>query len=399
MTTATDRRTLGVGVIAMGWMGRLHSRGFRGVAERYPELGVDCRLVAAADTAEANRAEASRLGFAKVAADYHEVLDDPEIEAVSICAPNFLHHEIAMAAIAAGKHFWIEKPMGVSAAQSKEIAQAAAAAGLTTATGFNYRHQSPVRHARELIRSGALGRITNARVWLIADYASSPDGAFTWRYTRAQAGAGVVGDLLSHGADLAHYLVGRIAAVTAMTDTFIPTRPVPLGVGVGHSAVALSDERRDVENEDYVAVLARTDDGVPVTLESSRVSMGPRAEYVIEVYGTKGSVRWNFEHPDHLQVLIDADGSQHGYTTIMSGPDHGDYARFQPGPGMHLSFDDSKVIEARLFVESILTGRQLAPSAADAWAAAEVDEAVVASAADGRWHDVARVDGPVTYDA
>ncbi len=390
-------RHIGAGVIALGWMGRLHSRGYRQVAERYPELGVDVRLVAAADPVPANQVAARALGFERAVADYREVLDAPDVDVVSICAPNFLHHEIAMAAIAAGKPFWIEKPMGVNAAQSREIAQAAAAAGLVTAAGFNYRHQPAVEHARDLVREGKLGRITNARVWLIADYASSPEGAFTWRYTRAQAGAGVVGDLLSHGIDLAQYVLGsRITEVTAMTDTFITTRPIPLGVGVGHSAVAVSDERREVENEDYVAALARTDGGALVTLESSRVAVGPRAEYVVEVYGTQGSARWSFENPEHLQVLVAGDGSHRGYTSVMSEAGFGDYGRFQPGPGMHLSFDDSKTIEARQFLESVLTGRQVAPSAGDAWAAAEADEAIVASAADRTWHAVPEVTG-TTY--
>lgn len=390
---------LGAGVIAFGWMGRLHSRGYRSVAERYPELGVSARLVSVADLVEANCAEALTLGFERAVADYRDLLADPEIDVVSICAPNFLHHEIAMAAISAGKPFWIEKPMGVNAAQSREIAQAAAAAGLATAAGFNYRHQPAVAHARDLVRSGKLGRITNARVWLIADYASSPEGPFTWRYTREQAGAGVVGDLLSHGIDLAQFVLGaRIGEVCAMTDTFITTRPVPLGVGVGYSAVAVSEERREVQNEDYVAALARTESGALVTLESSRVAVGPRAEYVIEVYGTQGSVRWNFEHPQHLQVLIAEDGSHRGYTSVMSEAGHGDYGRFQPGPGMHLSFDDSKVVEARLFLESVITGRQLAPSAGDAWAAAEADEAIVASATDRAWHAVAEATG-TTYAA
>jgi predicted dehydrogenase len=387
-------REIGVGVIALGWMGRLHSRGFAQVGERYPDLGAKARLVAAADPVEANREAALALGFERAVEDYREVLADERVEAVSICAPNFLHHEIALAAIAAGKPFWIEKPMGVNAAQSREIAEGAAAAGLVTATGFNYRHQPAVAHARELALSGRLGRVTNARVWLIADYASSPEGPFTWRYTRSQAGAGVVGDLLSHGIDLAQFVLGsRVREVTAMTDTFITSRPLPLGVGVGHAAVAVSDERREVENEDYVAALARTEGGALVTLESSRVAMGPRAEYVVEVYGTGGSVRWSFEHPQHLQVLIAGDGSHRGYTSVMSDAGHGDFARFQPGPGQTMSFDDSKVIEAKLFLESVLTGRQVAPSAGDAWAAAEADEAIVASAADGRWHPVPEVTG------
>lgn len=386
-------------MIALGWMGRLHTRGYKAVAERYPELGVRLRLVAAADTAEQNQADAvDVLGFERAYADYRDLLADPEVEVVSICAPNFLHHEIAMAAIAAGKPFWIEKPMGVSAAQSEDIARGAAGAGLVTAVGFNYRHMPAVMKARELIRTAAIGRVTNARVWLIADYASSSEGPLTWRYSRAKAGSGVVGDLLSHGADLVHFLVGRISEVTAMTATFIDTRPIPLGVGIGHGNVAVSDERGEVENEDYAGVLARTDGGAVVTLESSRVSVGPRAEYVVEVYGTLGSVRWNFEHPDHLQVLIDADGTQHGYVSVMADASHGDFARFQPGPGMGMSFDDAKTIEAKLFLESVLTGEQRAPSAADGWAAAEVAEAVVRSAADGRWHSVPTVSGSTTYD-
>ncbi len=385
---------IGVGVIALGWMGRLHSRGFSQVAERYPELGVRARLVVAADPVPANQSAALAMGFERAVADYADVLADSDVDVVSICAPNFLHHEIALAAVAAGKPFWIEKPMGVNAQQSREIAEAAAAAGLATATGFNYRHQPAVVHARDLVLGGKLGRITNARIWFIADYASSPEGPFTWRYTRAQAGAGVVGDLLSHGIDLAQFVLGtRITQVTAMTDTFIETRPLPLGIGVGHAAVAVSDERRNVENEDYVAALARTESGALVTLESSRVALGPRAEYVVEVYGTEGSVRWSFEHPQHLQVLIAGDGSHRGYTSVMSDAGHGDFARFQPGPGQTMSFDDAKVIEAKLFLESVVTGRQVAPSAGDAWAAAEADEAIVASAADGAWHSVPRVPG------
>lgn len=390
---------IGIGLVALGWMGRLHTRGYRALRERYPELGVRPRLVVAAEASAAGRADAvERFGFERAVAHYREVLADPCVDVVSICTPNYLHHEVAMAAVAAGKPFWIEKPMGVNAAQSREIARAAETAGLVTGVGFNYRHQPAIQHSRDLIRSGRLGRLTNARIWLLADYASSPEGPLTWRFSREQGGAGVVGDLMSHGVDLANYLVGRVGSLTAMTDTFITDRPLPLEQGVGHSAVRLSHERGAVENEDHVAVLARTDGGVVVTLEASRVAHGPRAEYVVEVYGTCGSLRWNYEAPMHLQVHL-ADADESGYTTIMVDTRHGDFGRFQPGPGNSMSFDDLKAIEAKLFVESVLMGTQLAPSAADAWAAAEADEAIIASAADGRWHTVPEVVGRTTFDA
>lgn len=392
-------RDLGIGVVSLGWMGRLHSTAYASLPLRYPELGVRPRLVACADPMEANQTAAvEQFGFERAVADYHEVIDDPRVDAVSICAPNYLHHEIAMAAIAAGKPFWIEKPMGISAQQSREIAEGAQAAGLVTAVGFNYRHEPAIERMRELAAAGRFGRITNVRVWLIADYASAPDGPLTWRYSREKAGAGVVGDLMSHGIDLAQWVTGqRVSSVSGLTDTFIKARPIPLTTGVGHAKVQLSDQMGDVENEDYVAVLATFEDGIVGTFESSRVAVGPRAEYVVELYGTQGSARWSFSHPQDLQVLVRGEGPATGYTTAMTGMEDGQFARFQPGPGQTMSFDDLKVIEAAQFVESVLSGRQVAPSAGDAWLAAEADEAIVASAAQRTWVDVPAVGAPTTF--
>ncbi|MDO4664854.1 MAG: Gfo/Idh/MocA family oxidoreductase [Actinomycetaceae bacterium] len=394
------KKTIGVGVISLGWMGRLHTRSYKSLAEKFPELEVKIRLVCCADILEDNQKYATEvLGFEKATADYHEVINDPEVDVVSICAPNYLHHEIALATAATGKPFWIEKPMGVSAQQSQEIAEAAAKAGVVTSVGFNYRHAPAIGRAREVIRSGQLGRITNVRCWLIADYASDPKGPLTWRYDKTRAGAGVVGDLLSHGADLVQYLVGRIDSVTALTDTFIIERPIPTKMGVGHGGFEVGDQTGPVGNEDYVAALVRLENGVVGTIESSRVSVGPRAEYIIEVYGTEGSLRWNFEHLNDLQICITREGGvNQGYTRSMASPLFPFFDRFQPGAGTSMGFDDMKTVEAFLFIKSYKTGAQLAPSAADGWAAAEVDEAIVASAQDGKWHQVAKVTGQTTFD-
>lgn len=268
-----------------------------------------------------------------------------------------------------------------------------------TAVGFNYRHTPAIQYLRSLVRNGELGRITNARIWLIADYNSSPLSPLTWRASRNKAGAGVIPDLMSHGADLAQYIIGRIASVSAVTGTFITERPIPTTIGFGHSGFQVGDQKSPVENEDYVALLARFDNGVIATMESSRVSVGPRAEYVIEIYGTEGSARWSFERLNELEVCLGIDGGPtHGYTRAMAGPKWGEWSRFQPAIGPSMGFDDMKCIEAAQFLRSVLTQHQLAPSAADAWCAAEVDEAIVASAADGRWHDVPVVKGPTTFD-
>lgn len=389
--------TVRVGVISLGWMGNLHARSYLATRDHFAEQDCSIRLVMAADASldVARRAQQVH-GFEAVTSDYREVLAHPDIDVVSICSPNFLHHEIALAAAAAGKPFWIEKPMGTSSAQSEAIARAAAAAGLVTAVGFNYRNAPALAKARALIDAGALGRLTNVAVRLLADYSSDPSGAFTWRFEKERAGTGVLGDLLSHGFDLAQYLVGRIDEVSALTSTFITERPRPSADAVSHFSAG-SGPMATVENEDYAAVLARFDNGVVGTFESSRVAVGPRAEYTIEVYGTEGSLRWDFQRMNELQVCAGRGTGPYGYTTTYAEPGDGDFGRFQPGGGVGMGFDDMKTIEAHLFLESFLTGRQLAPSVADGWSAAAIVSAAETSAETKSWSSVARVEGPTTF--
>jgi len=387
-------REIGIGLVSLGWMGRLHASSYQRLPSRFPELGIRPRLVVAADPVPENQqAAVEQFGFEKAVAGIEEVLADPEVEAVSICSPNFLHRDFAVAAARAGTPFWIEKPMGVSAAQSREIHDAAAAAnggvGVATAVGFNYRHAPAVAHLRELIAGGRLGRITNVRCWLNADYASSPDGPLTWRYDRDKGGSGVIGDLLSHGADLVQHVTGqRLTEVTATSDIFLPDRPIPTKLGVGHGGFEVGDERGPVQNEDWVAALATLSGGAHATLESSRVARGHRSDYALEVFGTEGSARWSFTRMNEFEVMIGEGGTEHGYTTVLAAPGHGDYARFQPGPGIPMSFDDLKTIEAASFLSDVTRGTHLAPNAADGLSAAEICEAVVRSAASRRWEPV-----------
>ncbi|SHI88567.1 Predicted dehydrogenase [Tessaracoccus bendigoensis DSM 12906] len=395
----TDRRRIGIGLISAGWMGMLHSTAYRAVRETWPDLGVDPDLVIVADPIEVNaHLAAERFGYRETTADIQAVLNHPDVDAVSICAPNFLHREFALAAAAAGKPFWIEKPMGASVAQSREIADAVESAGLITAVGFNYRHAPAVAHVRRLVREGALGDIRSVRVWLNADYSAAPDGPRTWRFVKEMAGTGVLGDLLSHGFDLAQYLVGPIVEVTSATRTFITERPAP-GRGVGHSVTADSDAPPlPVENEDYASVLARFQSGAMGTFESSRIAIGSRCDYGFELSGSLGAARWNFERMNEVEVCLSGE-LHYGFTRVMTEPGFGEFGRFQPGAGMGLSFDDLKTIEAKLFLESILTGRQLAPSVADGLVAAGIVSAAAASAEDGRWHDVPVPTGRTTFDA
>lgn len=377
-------------------MGNVHSHAYRALGEKYPELDVEVVPVIVADPSVDN-AEAARrrFGYREVTVDYRDVLAHPDVDVVSICGPNYVHHEHALAAAAAGKPFWIEKPMGTSVGQSQDIADAARDAGLVTAVGFNYRHAPAVEHLRSLVRSGRLGRVSNVRVVLDADYSASPSGPRTWRFVRETAGSGVLGDLLSHGFDLAQYVVAPVLEVTALTETFIRERPAPSGGGLGHPARGdVGGELLPVENEDYAAVLARLDGGAVATFESSRVAVGPRCAYGIEVFGSSGSARWDFERMNELEVCLGSGGAGsgsagYGFTRVLTDTEHGEFGRFNPGGGMGLSFEDLKVIEGARFITSVLTGEQVAPSVADGLQAARVAAAAETSAVDGRWHEVA----------
>jgi predicted dehydrogenase len=395
MTTST----IGVGLISVGWMGRLHTRAYQAVASVYPELGLRPRLVHAADTA-ADRVAYARevLGYRKAGADYQDVLDDPDVEAVSICAPNALHRRIGLAAAEAGKPFWIEKPVGRDARETGAVAAAARAAGIATCVGYNYRHVPAVEHVRELVHRGALGRVTNLRAVFFSGYASDPRGALSWRFSRELAGSGALGDLLSHVVDLVSYLVGPIAEVTALTSTVYAERPItPAGAG-SHFAVVEDGELGAVENEDYAAALVRfapgsRGQGAVGTLEASRTIVGPQCGLGFELYGTDGSAAWDFERMNELRVCLGRGGPHQGYTTVLGNAELADYARFQPGPGIGMGYDDLKVIEAKKFLVAVGGGARRGATVEDAHAVAEVISAAAASAASGTWRAVPAVPG------
>jgi len=385
-------KTLGYGLISVGWMGRVHSRGISQVAERYPELGVNIRKVIAADTLSAARDNATQLmGFESATENYLDVINHPDVDIVSICSPNFLHHEIAMAAIKAGKDFWIEKPMGRNEIESREISEGAIAKKLMTAVGFNYRQSPAIAHARHLVRSGKLGQIYNVEVKMIADYVNDPEGAFTWRYVNEYAGSGVLGDLMSHGFDLVQYVVDDITDVSAQSEIFIKERR-EAAPGTSHFAKNASGTLKRVENEDWTSGMMRLANGASGTFESSRIAVGPACEYSIEVRGSLGTLRWNFENLTELQVAF-RNAPEYGFTRALSAPGDGEFGKFQPGRGIPMGFDDLKTIEASLFVKSVVERKQYAPSAADCYSAAECVAAAKRSIASGTWQSVHQVSG------
>lgn len=379
--------TLGVAVVGFGWMGRVHTQAYARVPHHYPQLSLRPRLLTVAEEVPGRAEEAAaQFGFASTTRDWRDVAADPSVRAVSITAPNFLHREIGVAMAEAGKHIWIEKPVGLTAEDARAVADAATRAGVHSAVGFNYRNAPAVETARELITAGEIGTVTHVRVRLFSDYAAHPQGALTWRYERERGGSGVLGDLASHGADLARFLLGDIASLTADTAIFVPERARPTGATAGHTLA--TGELGPVENEDYVNCLLRFASGARGVLEACRVSVGEQNNYGFEVHGTKGSVFWDFRRMGELGISRGTSYQDQPVSTLYVGPAQGEYGAFQPGAATSMGYDDLKVIEAYRFLRSIAEGTPHGATLADAVHSAAVLDAMSRSAESGSWVDV-----------
>lgn len=376
---------LGVAVVGFGWMGRVHTQAYARVRHHYPHLALRPELVTVAEEVPGRAEEAAaQFGFASTTRDWREVAADPRVRAVSITAPNFLHREIAVAMAEAGKHIWIEKPVGLTARDARAVADAVARAGVQGAVGFNYRNAPAVEAARDLIAAGEIGTVTHVRIRLFSDYAAHPEGALTWRFERERGGSGVLGDLASHGADLARFLLGEIASLTADTAVFLPERARPTAATAGHSRAA-GGEPGPVENEDYVGCLLRFASGARGVLEACRVSVGEQNNYGFEVHGTTGAVYWDFRRMNELGVSRGTAYQDQPVSTVYVGPGHGEFAAFQPGAANAMGYDDLKVVEAHRFLRSIAEGTPYGATLTDAVHSAAVLDAMARSAERGTW--------------
>lgn len=383
---------LGVGVVGFGWMGQVHARAYTRLHHHYPELGLRPRLVAVADPADDGRRDeaVAAYGFEVSSPDWRDIVGRDDVGAVSVTGPNFVHREVAVAAAEAGKHVWVEKPVGRGAAEARAVADAVHASGVQSAVGFNYRNAPAVERARELVGEGRLGRIEQVDVRMLADYSAHPQGALSWRFEAARAGSGVLGDLVCHGIDLARYVVGDPAALVSDAATFITERPRATGAG-SHFARVEGGQLGPVENEDYASALLRFGRGARGTLIASRVAVGEQCAYGIEVHGDRGALAWDFRRMGELRLCLDQDYQDAAWQTQLVNVDAGEFRVFQPGSGIAMGYDDLKVIEAARFVRSITDSKPYGATIDDAVAAADVVAAMQVSARDGRWVELSEL--------
>jgi predicted dehydrogenase len=356
-------------------MGRAHSIALHSVAATFgADYAVDCAVLAD-NTAERARQAATSLGFGRSTGNWRELIADPGIDVVDICTPNHLHAEMALAALAAGKHVYCEKPLALDIEESAAVAEAARRAGVCNAIGFNYICNPMVQAARDLIQAGEIGDVVGFGGQYIEDYMCDPRSPFTWRCERRLAGAGALADLGSHLINVAHVLLGPIARVNGMARTVHPQRSDPA-----------TGKVRAVENEDLAHVLVEFASGIPGTMNISRVAAGYKCGLAVQVVGTRGTVEFHQERMNELRLYRADDSSgRRGFRTILAGPEHPDYAAFCPAPGHGLGINDLKVIEVRNLLRAIRQGAAASPDFAEGLRVQQVMTAIETAAASGSW--------------
>ncbi len=318
-------KTFGIGLIGTGFMGECHALAFGAASAVFGLPPVRLEVIADIDQGAADRA-ARRFGFARTTTDWQALVTDPAVDIVAITAPNVLHKAMAMAAIAAGKHIYCEKPMALSLADARAMADAAEARGVKTLVGYNYMRSPAVEFTRTLIASGDIGEITYFRGLHEEDYMADAATPFSWRCRRDQAGSGTLGDMGSHIISLALTLLGPIDSLSADIATVIAERPMPAAGGGRENRtgpVALeAGVMAAVENEDIAHTLVRFSRGCVGSLTTSRVAWGRKNRLAFEIFGSKGSIVFDQERFNEIQLFTRdaADASRNGFRTIYTGP-------------------------------------------------------------------------------
>ncbi|ALI56570.1 Gfo/Idh/MocA family protein [Celeribacter marinus] len=358
-------KTLNIGLIGSGFMGQAHADAFRRAEMLYPDLPAKPRLYMLADATHALADKAAaRFGFEKATGDWRTLVADPQVDVVDITSPNFLHFDMAMAAIEAGKHVYCEKPLSVTVAQAEAMTTAAQKAGVKTMVAFNNVKTPAAMLAKQIIERGEIGTPTRFRGWFDQGFFNDPDLPFSWRCAREQAGSGALGDLGSHVISVAQYLMGDITETIAQTQTYFPTRPEPQGQS-GYSAKAAENApRRAVENEDQIQTMIRFASGAGGTIEASRISAGKVFGIYWEVSGTTGTIIMDGERFNEIKLArYDDDKRDRGFKTLLAGSQVPQFSAFFPFDfaGGGLGYFDVKVIEIRDLIDGICSDGPCTP--------------------------------------
>ncbi|MFY9635943.1 MAG: Gfo/Idh/MocA family oxidoreductase [Cellulosimicrobium cellulans] len=368
---ATDG-PLGVAQIGYAFMGKAHSNAWRNVASYFDVPAFEQKVLVGRDPAGV-AAAADKYGWSESATDWRAVLDRDDIDIVDICAPGFMHAEIAIAALAAGKHVLVEKPLANTLAEAEAMAEAARKArarGVKSMVGFNYRRVPALALARELIAEGRIGTVRHLRAAYLQDWLADPESPMSWRLKREAAGSGALGDIASHAIDQVLFLLGdHITEVSGRTHTFTTQRPGAHGL-------------QEVTVDDAVWATLTLASGAIASVEVSRVATGQKNSLKLEIYGDKGSLLFDLEDLNELGFLdATVPVREQGFRRILvNEPEHPYIGAWWP-QGHIIGWEHTFTHEIRDFLTAIGSGTEPSPSFDDGLAVQRILAAVEESSA------------------
>ncbi|MCU1424209.1 MAG: oxidoreductase domain protein [Microbacteriaceae bacterium] len=379
---------INIAMIGGGFMGKAHSLAYAAMPMFFwPSPARPVKKIVVDVTDELARTAAERYSWEGFSSSWRDVINDPSIDVIDIATPNNLHAEIAIAAAEAGKHIICEKPLAPTAEEAGRMYEAAKKAGVVTAVAFNYRRTPAVALAKKYIDEGAIGDILNFRGTYLQDWSADPNSPLSWRFKKDIAGSGAVGDIGSHVVDLARYLVGEISEVTSVVSTFIADRPLQSGgLDALGGSTKIDGPRGAVDVDDEAMSLVRFHSGAVGSIEATRNAWGRNNYITFEIHGTEGSIFFNYENRDELQVAFKNDpADRRGFRTVYTGPNT-PYGEFLwPIPAIGIGYGETKIIEAHDFLKAVAEGGTVTPNFADGYRAALVDEAILESGRTNQW--------------
>jgi len=374
-----SKKELNVGMIGYGFMAKTHSNAFANVGHFFDVPYAPVLKTVCARNAEKAGAFAAKWGYAKVETDWRKVVADPAIDLIDICLPNNLHAEVAIAAAAAGKAVICEKPLARNAAEAEPMVAAVEKAGVPNFVSFNYRRIPAVALAKQIIDSGKLGKIFHYRANFLQDWTINADvpqgGKDTWRLSVDEAGSGVTGDLLAHCIDLALWQNGPVKDVTALTETFVKERKS-----------AVTGKLEPVGIDDACTFICRFANGSLGNFESTRYARGHKALFTFEINGEHASIKWDLHDLHRLQYFDHRDeGKVRGWRSIHVSDGDQPYMGAWWVPGLAIGYGESFTHQLKDFLDGMASGQPAGPTFRDALATQRVCDAVLASAASGKW--------------
>ena len=368
-------KDIGIGIIGGGYMGKAHSVAYAAVGAAFATtLRPRLEMIAATNLVNAERYRAS-FGFARATANWRELVSDPKVDAVIVASPSSTHKDIVLAAFENGKHVFCEKPLGASSEEGQAMVDAAKKARpLANMVGFNYIRTPAAQYIRSIVNAGEIGDVTYFRAEMNEDFMALAESEWTWRSEGDSNGA--LGDLAPHGINLTLALMGPIKRLSGEISTIFNERPYEGGM-------------RAVTNDDRGQFMCEFESGARGHFSFSRSALGRKMGYVYEIFGTKGSIRFDQEDQNAFWIYRhDGNNAEMGFKKVLTNPAHPDYVQFNLGPGHGTGYQDQIIIEARDFLKAIETGEDIWPTFKDGQDCNRIAETLRRSNASGQWENV-----------